>query len=50
MSVGSGKAARVLVVEDEPEMLRLVQAILEEAGMEVTGARRAWEGVQRLRG
>ncbi len=41
MSAGSGKRARVLVVEDEPEVLRVVQTILEEAGMQVTGA---WGG------
>ncbi len=36
MSEGSEKPARVLVVEDEPETLWLEQAILEEAGLEVT--------------
>lgn len=40
---------RVLVVEDEPEILRLVQAALEEAGMQVTGAPREGEALKRLR-
>jgi len=43
------QAPRVLVVEDEPEMLRLVQAALEEAGMQVTGAAREGEALKRLR-
>lgn len=40
---------RVLVVEDEPEILRLVQTALEEAGMQVTGAPREGEALKRLR-
>jgi DNA-binding NtrC family response regulator len=43
------QSPRVLVVEDEPEMLRLVQAALEEAGMQVTGAPREGEALKRLR-
>ena len=43
------QAPRVLVVEDEPELLRLVQATLEEAGMQVTGAAREGEALKRLR-
>ena len=49
MSEGSGKPVRVLVVEDEPETLRLEQAILEEAGMQVTRAQQEGEAVARLR-
>lgn len=43
------QSPRVLVVEDEPEMLRLVQAALEEVGMQVTGAPREGEALKRLR-
>ena len=43
------QSPRVLVVEDEPDMLRLVQAALEEAGMQVTGAPREGEALKRLR-
>ena len=50
MREGSEKPVRVLVVEDEPEILRLEQAILEEAGMEVTGVWGVGEGMKRLRG
>ena len=49
MSVGNAKPARVLVVEDEPETLLLEQAILEEAGMQVTRAQREGEAMERLR-
>lgn len=43
------QSARVLVVEDEPDVLHLVQAALEEAGMQVTGASREGEALKRLR-
>jgi DNA-binding NtrC family response regulator len=43
------KRTRVLVVEDEPELLRLVKTILEEAGLEVTGVSREGEAIRQLR-
>ncbi len=39
----------MLVVEDDPEVLSLVQTTLEAAGMQVTGAQREGEAMARLR-
>jgi CheY-like chemotaxis protein len=40
---------RILVVDDEPDVLDVIQALLEESGFEVSAYTSAVEGLQRAR-
>lgn len=45
----SGERPRVLVVDDEPEVLEVMRALLEESGYEVDAHTSAVEALQRVR-
>jgi len=49
MENGSAPAKRILVVDDEENMLRTVQFILESAGYRVLTARNGAEALERIR-
>ncbi len=43
-------AKRILVIDDEPSVVRLCQQVLEEEGFEVKGALSGEEGLRLLKG
>ncbi|RMF89172.1 MAG: response regulator [Methanobacteriota archaeon] len=47
---GGGKMARILVVDDEADIVLLIKKILQSAGHEVIGAGSGEEALERLRG
>ena len=47
---GAAMGKRILVIDDEPDMVTLYTTVLEENGYSVTGVNSAQEGLQLLQG